>query len=404
MKFINIEIYIIHVMLIWMTLLFVQCKGSQINLPEDKKKESININVYPSADLTVHADELIYPEGISHVVVEDNNKGHQFLHDATLIAHGDELIAGWDSRPDIDSFTEASFRVKRSKDGGKTWSEFETAASYSLARGTYFASMQFLSYNSTLYAIASKLIGKGVRGCTIFKYNEADKLWTELSDISGPFMPNNAPIKMKDGNWIMGGRAVSGYSTLPYWPLFPAVAISQGDEFTKPWKIVLLQNHEFESDQIPETTLIIDGESLLAFTRRNGPGFMPYLYQSDNYGRSWQKIASHDFRSTSSKIYAGNLNDGRGYVTFNYPVHEQIGQGLIARSVLAIAISENGEKPFSFSKIFKIQAPGTDKPLISHYPTALEYHDKLYIIYTAHFTSDEHRQCEVAVIPLNSFK
>jgi hypothetical protein len=74
------------------------------------------------------------------------------------------------------------------------------------------------------------------------------------------------------------------------------------------------------------------------------------------------------FNVISSKLYAGTLSDGRGYIVFNYLPSGNLADDIEDRNVLAIAISKDADTPFSFSRIYKIQSHGPGRPMLSHYP------------------------------------
>src|SRR5690606_22169963 len=155
---------------------------------------------------------------------------------------------------------------------------------------------------------------------TTYKYDGPQKKWQELQKTGDLFLPNCTPVKLNNGNWMMAGRVASAPGQLP---LIPAVLISWGDSIENTWRLVKLPA-EYNEDQYPETTIITSGKNIYAFTRADGPANKPDVFISNDYGESWTKIRSHDFNAISSKLYAGTLSDGRGYIVFNYVPSENL--------------------------------------------------------------------------------
>ena len=257
-----------------------------------------------------------------------------------------------------------------------------------------------LSVNNALYAFAGKMSGHDrIINTTTYKYNEIKKTWQELKVTGDLFLPNCTPVKLENGNWLMPGRVASASGKLP---LIPAVLLSLVDSIEKKWRLVKLPE-EYREDQYPETTIIAKGKTVYAFTRADGIAYQPDVFISNDYGETWVKVKSHDFSAVSSKLYAGTLKDGRGYIVFNYLPSGKLVDDIEDRKMLAIAISKDRSDPFSFSAIYKIQAPGSGNPVLSHYQCVLEHNGNLYIVYTANFAGENKRQCELAIVPVKSF-
>ena len=161
------------------------------------------------------------------------------------------------------------------------------------------------------------------------------------------FLPNCAPVKLADGNWLMAGRAARAAGRLP---LIPAVAISSGDKLTDRWLVVPLRADELPAGQHPETTVIAEENGLVALTR-NSLKPEPFVYVSRNFGRTWSEMKQPGFSAVTSKLYAGRLSTGQYYVLFNYPRSGK--DGGRNRRVLALAVTRLGE--LAFSRVWKVQ-------------------------------------------------
>ncbi|MEO6290691.1 MAG: sialidase family protein [Ginsengibacter sp.] len=338
-----------------------------------------------------------YPKGIHYVNVERSLGKYKFLHDPAIIVHKKQLISAWYNCPQEEISGESRINARRSDDGVITWSEVETIAQDTNNSGIYYVPAQLLSFKNELFSFVGRMTGHDrIVNTVMYKYNDSTKHWNEIGAIADLFLPNCTPQKLENGNWIMAGRVALALGEIP---LTPAVLISNGDDIKSSWRVVKLQPDKFRKDQYPETTVITDGNTLYAFTRVDSRKYIPRFYISKDFGETWTQIENHNFRAVSSKLYAGTLSTGQKYAVFNYPMSGEIN----ARSVLALSLSSASEVGLKFSRILKIRSSRIpDSPTDSHYPCALEYDGKLYVIYTAEFAGEKKRQCELAIIPIES--
>ena len=342
------------------------------------------------------AADLPFPAGIEHVRVErsDSDK-YKFLHDPAMEAHRGELFAAWYNCPKEEIVGESLIRCRRSKDGGRTWGTLEAIAEDTSGDGTYYVPAQLLSHGGALHAFVGKMTGHDlITACAIYVLDEATNRWLLRGEIADLFLPNCQPIKMADGNWIMAGRSASRFGVKP---LIPAVAISQGDELTGRWNVVPVQA-ELTPAHCPETTVWAEGSQLVALTRNN-TGAAPFVYSSQDYGRTWNAVKDHTLTATASKLYAGHLSSGERYVVFNLPAEGE--KGFRSRETLVIGVSRPGE--LAPAKIWRVQdRTASDSPTAFHYPCAIEHEGRLLVLYTTGRTTP--RQCELAIIPIASLQ
>ena len=229
-----------------------------------------------------------------------------------------------------------------------------------------------------------------VTHCEAFVLDEKEDKWISRGFIAGPFLPNCAPKRMQDGSFIMAGRMADKPGQKP---IIPAVAIGDGNNLTKTWKVIpLLPNGELADGtklKYPESTVFVEKNEITALVRRHGNNFL--LFKSSDYGRSWSKPFQHNFMMGGTKLYAGRLSTGQRYLLFNFQTNEY-------RDVLAIAVSKPGEK--IFCKMWKIR-DGYSNALKAgpewSYPCAIEKAGKLYVVYTS-----EKHHCVMTVIPIAS--
>ncbi len=336
-----------------------------------------------------------YPENAKDVLVHRaGSDKYNFLHDAAIVEHNNKLYAAWYNCPSDEMQDESLIRVRSSEDNGLHWSNVNIIAEDKEMKGIMYVPVSFLSYKNILYAFISNMEGGPdlVTKCEVFILNEENNSWSSHGFIAGPFLPNCAPIKMENNNFIMAGRVASAPGQKP---IIPAVAISHGDNLTEKWDVIPLQYNgklpPNEFPDFPETTVIVDGSNIAAYVR-NHSGY-PILFLSEDYGNTWSDPYVHNFPFASSKIYAGTLSTGQNYVLSNI-----VSKGY--RDLLTLSVTRPGEK--QYSKIWKIR-DGYSNKLESgpewSYPCAIEYAGKLYVVYT----SEKHHCC-LTIIPISSLK
>jgi hypothetical protein len=198
------------------------------------------------------------------------------------------------------------------------------------------------------------------------------------------FIPFHPPMKMDDGNWIMGGE--SGWEKA-------AVAISQGDDWLH-WQLVVIPDSQGLARRYPETALFDQGDRLMAVCRPYSAGPAPVAVSAD-HGRSWSDLAPSNLPITSAQPGAGLLSTGQHYLLFN-----EFQEG---RTLLAIALTEPGGRTFKYGYKVRHQKhplrrlfagarwigdqPDPAGSRVGHatewsYPAAVEHEGKLYIACT----------------------
>jgi hypothetical protein len=200
------------------------------------------------------------------------------------------------------------------------------------------------------------------------------------------------PQKMTDGSWIMAGfRVANGYNAVGH---LPAVAISQGDDFTK-WDLVVIDAAPHLKDIWGESTVIVEG-SRITNIARYGEKPLALVSTSVDAGRTWTLATPSNLPMATSKPYAGTLSTGQRFLACTTTA--DTGGG---RSPLTIAVSRPGET--MFSKVFVVrhsvsdETPGvSDKRADFSYPYAVEHAGRLYVGYT----HKSHAANELAVIPV----
>lgn len=354
---------------------------------------------WPAPSVYQPPDAIAFPESIEHRRVELVDDEYRFLHDPAIGVHDGELFVGWYNCPQKEIVGESLIRCRRSVDGGQSWSDREIVAADRDGRGIHYVPVQFLSHADDLYAFVGKMEGghDQIKACALYRRDADQKKWHSIGKVADRFLPNFAPVPMGDGNYVMAGRASASW---PVKPMIPAVAISRGDAVEKPWTVIPLtpDGKPFPNGQCPETTLIVEGADLIAITRNNNHRrFVPFVFVSQDFGRSWSRIERHNLRALNSKLYSGTLHTGQHYVIFNHP------EARAYRGTLVMAVGRPHEA--TLARIWKVQESGASvrgsrRPILAHYPCAVESGGKLYVVYSARFGL--RKACEMAIIPVAS--
>lgn len=338
-------------------------------------------------------ESLNFPDGATDVMVHRSGAdGYHFLHDAAIVQHQGTLLAAWYNCPRGEMVGQSLIRGRRSPDGGRTWSDVEVIAGDRQHQGIMYVPVAFLSLGSTLYAFVTNMKGGPdlVYDCEAFVLDAQAQAWASRGFIAGPFLPNCAPQRLADGDFVMAGRMAEQPGQRP---TIPAVAISHGEEVTQPWHLVrLLPTGTLADGQripCPETTVLVEGRELTALVRREKANSL--IFFSHDQGRTWSAPHEHNFPMAASKIYAGRLSTSQRYLLCNLPSRRY-------RDVLVIAVSRPGQK--AFSKMWKVRdgdCPALKSGPEWSYPCAIETDGKLHVVYTS-----EKHHCVLTTIPVKS--
>ncbi|MDR2704948.1 MAG: glycoside hydrolase [Planctomycetaceae bacterium] len=338
-------------------------------------------------------EDLAFPNGIEHSIVENGlTDRYKFLHDPAIVCHKGTLYVAWYNCPEHEIVGESLIRGRRSSDLGQTWSDIETIASDTAQDKTFYVPVQFLSHEGTLYAFVGIMVGGHdlIKSCGVYSLDEKTNRWIFHREIAERFLPLTEPVKMTDGNFIMGGRITSKFGLKPF---IPAVLISNGNKIVADWKVVPIHATSYLAD-CPETALIVEDCHITAFSR-NEKSLYPFIHYSNDYGQHWDAIINTTFLASPSKLYAGKTSTDQRFLLFNVAKTKT---GHAERRVLGIAVSKPGEKVFS--KIYKVRDDSDGIIKSSFYPCAIEFDKKMYIVYTAIIAGRRH--CCLSKIPIES--
>lgn len=340
-------------------------------------------------------EEMRYPKGIRHILAHDGRKDIlPFLHDLAITAVNGRLYIAWYNSTNAEICGSSLIRGRWSDDWGETWSEpFTTVGEIGDAE-EHFVPVNLFGVNGKLMATITEMEGKNMT--TVLDLFELDKdtgKGTFLSHISEGFICNTAPVKMENGNWISPGWMPKKEGT----PAFPVALISRKDALEKEWRYIFLYDPlrpDAVSIRCAETTLLVTGPKVLAFVRNDeGPS---YIFESKDYGESWSGPFRNPMSVGNSKLFAGELSNGKKYLIYNED------RGYFQRTLLVIAVADAGSDRYGrVYKILEDECEELGRGSIWFYPCAFEAEGYLYVACTLQ-EADDIRSAIVTKIPVES--
>ena len=206
--------------------------------------------------------------------------------------------------------------------------------------------------------------------------NQTDKfefLWSRPI----PFKLNTNVVALPNGKLMLPGRIAERDG----FPNTPAVLISDSGKIDAEWRLVkIAANGDLPDGKElvhPEISAIRVEDILYMFSR-NDQRRVPLVYISKDFGETWSEVLRHDIPYVNSKIYAGNLSDGRNYLVANIDEFD--------RSRLAMYLTDKNSKMFNKKMVlFDAKTTETKNANACHYPCAFESDGKLYIIATVSY-------------------
>ena len=194
---------------------------------------------------------------VTHISVEKAQpERFHYLHESSIAWHHGLLYAGWaNHRLEEVNVKDELIRGSVSTDGF-TWRQPTTWVEAPVVGGESFNHPVITSHADRLWGFFTCWEDEKP-GVAIFTLDEATGRWDATGARIPGFLPFRPPMQMADGNWIMSGEH--------HWHE-AAVAISHGDDWAC-WDMVEIPRNGIEL-MFPETTLMEQGEQLLAIMRR----------------------------------------------------------------------------------------------------------------------------------------
>lgn len=249
---------------------------------------------------------------------------YAFLHEAAIIEYHGTLFAAWYNCEEKELIGPTPIRQKRSKDGGKTWSDIETVAEDQTGK-ILFCPPVYGICEDKLYMLINEMVSADhIHALDLYVFQEEKDCFEFLWSKPIPFKLNTNVYKMANGKLLLPGRIAE----LDGFPNTPAVLISDSGKIDDDWRLVYIQENGDLPDGSklvhPEITAIIEDNKIAMFSR-DDERKVPLVYLSQDYGETWSDAFSYDIPFSDSKIYAGTLSDGRNYIIGNwYPGREKL--------------------------------------------------------------------------------
>ncbi len=312
------------------------------------------------------------------ILVHKPDQQFGFLHEAAIIEYHGVLYASWynNIKNELQGYTPIC--GKRSYDGGKKWTDLEILYDDKSEKILYCPPVYGIC-DDKLYMFVNQMVSADhMHTLDLYVLNNTTDKFELLWSRSIPFKLNTNVVTLPNGKLMLPGRIAK----LDGFPNTPAVLISDSGKIDADWRLVkIAENGDLPDGSKlihPELSVILIEDTLYMFNR-NDQRHVPLVYISKDFGEHWSEAIAHDIPYISSKIYAGNLLDGRKYLIAN--IDE------MNRSKLAIYFTGKNN---CFEKrliLFDNTTTKINNATACHYPAAYEFNGKLYIIATLNIES-----------------
>ena len=340
---------------------------------------------------------------VTHVVVHRGSQGDGFLHGAAIVHHAGTWYASWGSSPvDENSLLERECgRRARGLDGARRWGLVEVIGP-NLDGAEARSHGVFHVQDGILWSLVPRF-GRprdaADEASTVprlvtdaFRLDPDSGRWELYAEaVAHDFWPMDAPTRLPDGRWIMGG--LSGRQN---------AVVATSARAPLAWERTEIPRPAGCDMQFAETSVLVwpQGADCTAVTRyRAGslpglPDQVALVSTSNDAGRTWSPVAASNLPLTASKPYAGHLSTGQAFLVGN------VGPD---RHTLVLAVTAPGER--AFSRVWRIRhgaspalrLPGRAKSPQWSYPYAHEHEGGLYVVY-----SIGKEDCGLSIIPLHA--
>lgn len=305
---------------------------------------------------------------------------HKYTHAPAVAFDGEDLVVGWQSAPWDEGDADQIILARRSLDGGKTWMPLEFITPKLEGRDRYGFCV-FLNHHNGFWAMSTKRRSSQM---VAFRYDPVKGNWNEHCVVftKNEWTATDAIRLMDNGRYILSGGVLEN-----------RIGISDVGSLAN-WTFSRI-NHDPDL-RFPLASLIVQGREITAIMR-NSQTPLALVAKSFDYGVSWSQPRVSNFPMSAARPFAGKLSNGSIFVISNTPPNKNSH----SRQALTIAVGDPGK--FRLNKIWRISR-GTPLPLLypGHakgrqysYPSAVEFKEKLYVVYSVN-----KEDCELAIIPL----
>ena len=359
---------------------------------------------------------------VTHVVVHRGAAGDGFLHGAAIVHHAGTWHVSWGSSPvDENSMLERECgRRGPGRDGARRWGPVEVIGPNVGGREARSHGV-FHVQDGVLWSLVPRFgrprdaadADSTFPGLVTdaFRLDQGSGRWELAAEaVAHDFWPMDAPTRLADGRWIMGG--LTGRQN-------PVVATSA--EAPLAWERAEIPRPAGCDMRFAETSVLVwpEGDSgdherrtsgaasrsvrsdqctaIVRYSAGSLPGIgeqVALASHSFDAGRIWTPLAATNLSMTASKPYAGHLSTGQAFLVCN------AGPG---RHTLVLAVTAPGAR--AFSRVWRIRhgaspdlrMPGRAKSPQWSYPYAHEHDGRLYVVY-----SIGKEDCGLSIIPLHA--
>lgn len=324
--------------------------------------------------------------------VYEPNEKFGFLHEAAVIKYHGVLYASWYNCPEHELCGHTPICGKRSYDGGKTWTAPEIICD-DITEKILFCPPVYGICDDNLYLFVNKMVAPDhIHSLDLYILNNQTDIFELVWSRPIPFKLNTNVVTLPNGKLMLPGRIgeIDGF------PSIPAVLISDSGKIDSEWRLVKIAENDALPDGkhlvFPEISVMCADNILYMFCR-NDQRKVPLVYIYKDFGETWSEAYCHDVPYVGSKIYAGNLSDGRNYLIANTDRFD--------RSKLMIYLTNKNSVKFTkCSTLFDSKTTQISKAGACHYPAAFEADGKLYIIATLNYINSK-RGAVMFIVDLN---